>query len=557
MRFSRNKVTNQIATMRVEAEKRDAMRRAAGEGIRYLEEEMIPDKATLLLLPEDVARRAGVAVVGKSEKDLIVVALTTKGDKTKEAIESLKKQGFKSKVFITTKSTLDDMWNRYGQAKSEKGSREEISSKVKIDSGTIDEVRREIKSREDATTFFEKINEKTPTSTLLGYILGGALALRASDIHMEHTSKEESLLRFRIDGTLRDITKFSEKHTRLLVSRVKLLAGLKLNVKNAPQDGRFTIENPDGDMETRASVVPAEFGEAIVMRVLDPRVIAMELKDLGLRKDDEEIIGRELSRPNGMILVTGPTGSGKTTSLYAFLKKLQSPEIKIITIEDPIEYHIKGIEQTQANESSNYTFALGLRSILRQDPDVILVGEIRDEETAAVSVDAALTGHLVLSTLHTNNASGAIPRLIDLGIKPQTIGPAISLVMAQRLVRRLCVNCRRKMDIDEELKKKIDKFMKGLPKKVSHENMEPELYESKECSGCEDGFMGRIAITELLEISDVMDELIRKNATERDIENMAIGKQGMVLMQKDGILKALHGVTTLSEVERVTGPLEW
>ena len=556
MRFSRNQATSQIEELREAAELRDAIRRSKDEGVPCFKERISPTQEALTVIPEEVAKGAGVAIVAKDDKDIVLVAESTKSKKAAEIISELKKNGYNLKIFITTKTELSRLWERYSQAETAE-KRTEVSEKVEIEKEVAEEIRNKLKTRDEAVGFFKNIQGEVPTSTLLGYILGAALALRASDIHIEQTKEKNSLIRIRIDGELRDITNFSERQTELLVNRIKLLSGLKLNIRDAAQDGRFTIENEAGVIEVRASVVPAEFGEAVVMRVLDPSIIGLELEDLGLRKDDEELIGQELKRPNGMILVTGPTGSGKTTTLYAFLKKLQSRKIKIITIEDPIEYHVEGIEQTQTDTKNNYTFASGLRSILRQDPDVILIGEIRDTETAGVSVDAALTGHLVLSTLHTNDAAGAIPRLVDLEVRPSAIGPAVALIIAQRLVRKLCPKCGRKKEISGELIDKIGKFKAGLPKKVPREIMEKGLYEAHGCLECEEGFMGRIAIMEIIKITDEMDSLIRKKATERDIKKEAAEKQGMVLMQEDGIIKALQGITTLEEVEKVTGPIEW
>jgi len=558
MRFSRNSVSDQLAVLRGQAEKRDAMRRAGKEHLPYLDVENSPNRDPLAIIPEGEAKLAKAAVISRSENRLIVVVYSMTNRKTREVVESLKKQGFLPEVSITTQSVLDAIWARYDRQKEEESKkRKQISSKVELEKERLEEIRSKINSTEDAIEFLGKLGDDVQTSTLLGYILGAALALKVSDIHIEHVTKKEATLRFRIDGALKDITRFKERQTRLLISRVKLLAGLKLNIRDAPQDGRFTIEEQKGDIEVRSSIVPAEFGEAIVMRVLDPSIIGLELANLGLREDDEKIVSRELKRPNGMILVTGPTGSGKTTTLYAFLKKVNSSEIKVITIEDPVEYHLKGIEQTQTDKESGYTFASGLRSILRQDPDVILVGEIRDAETASVSINAALTGHLVFSTLHTNNAAGAIPRLIDLGIKQSTIGPALIVVIAQRLARRLCGECKKEVKISEEMNSKINNFIKGLPEKVSRDNIEMQLYEAVGCDECESGFSGRIAIIELLEIGDVVDTLIREKATERDIQETAIKELGMVLMQQDGVIKALGGITSIEEIERVTGPIEW
>jgi len=558
MKFSRNSVSDQLAILREQAEKRDAMRRAGRENLPYLDVGNPPNRNSLMIIPEGKAKLAGAAVISKDDKKLVVAVYSMTNRKTQEVIKSLKKQGFVPEISITTQSALDIIWSRYDKQKEEESKkRKRISSSVELEKERLEEIRSKINNIEDAINFLKELEDDVQTSVLLGYILGVALALKVSDVHIEYVTKKEAILRFRIDGTLKDIVRLKERQTRLLVSRVKLLANLKLNIKDAPQDGRFTIEGEEGNIEVRSSMVPAEFGEAIVMRVLDPSIIGLELANLGLRKDEEEIISRELKRPNGMILVTGPTGSGKTTTLYAFLRKVNSSEIKVITIEDPIEYHLDGIEQTQTDRESNYTFATGLRSILRQDPDVILVGEIRDSETAKVSINAALTGHLVFSTLHTNNAAGAIPRLIDLGIKQSTIGPALILVIAQRLARRLCGGCKKEIKISDDMRSKIDNFTKRLPKKISRDSIGTQLYKAVGCEGCVSGFSGRIAITELLEIGDVVDTLIREKATERDIQETAIKELGMVLMQQDGIIKALGGITSIGEIERVTGPIEW
>lgn len=393
------------------------------------------------------------------------------------------------------------------------------------------------------------------TSDFFAVILAAGLSVSASDIHLE-SSKEDFLLRFRMDGLLHDVYRFPTALYGKVLSRVKLLAGLKINITNTPQDGRFTVKLDNADIEVRVSTLPSEFGEAVVMRILNPKEINLSLLDLGLRADNEDILNREIKKPNGMILVTGPTGSGKTTTLYACLRAVANPELKIITIEDPIEYHLKGIEQTQADIESGYTFAAGLRSILRQDPDVILVGEIRDEETAEIAIHASLTGHLVFSTLHTNTAIGAVPRLIDVGIKPSVIGPALSLVIAQRLVRRLCENCRREVAASEELSLKIKKLVSKLPKTVKTYSVLPKMYESVGCDKCHDGFRGRVGLFEFLKLDDDFEALINKDATEAAIRKLA-SEKGFVTMQIDGILKAIAGQTTLEEVEKATGPLEW
>jgi len=437
-------------------------------------------------------------------------------------------------------------------------SKHEIVSSIEIRKEDLDSLRTKIKSWPDAEAVFSSFadaSSASSTSDFFAVILAAGLAMDASDIHLE-SAKQDFLLRFRVDGLLHDVSRFPGSFYSKILSRIKLLSGLKINIINTPQDGRFTIKIENSEIEVRVSTLPSEFGEAVVMRILNPKEIGLTLADLGLRSDNADILSREIKKPNGMILVTGPTGSGKTTTLYACLKAVANPELKIITIEDPIEYHLSGIEQTQADVESGYTFASGLRSILRQDPDVILVGEIRDGETAEIAIHASLTGHLVFSTLHTNSAIGAVPRLIDAGIKPSVIGPALTLVIAQRLLRRLCPNCRREVAISPEISSKIEKLMSAMPKAVNPYITAPKIYESVGCDKCHDGYLGRVGLFEFLKLDDDFEALINKDATEAAIRKLAFEK-GFVNMQIDGILKALAGITTLQEVEKATGPLEW
>lgn len=363
---------------------------------------------------------------------------------------------------------------------------------------------------------FKKAIEKNldkKTSELMEVILAGGIALEASDIHIE-PEKGQGKIRVRIDGVLFDVLSVNTDIYNNLSSRIKLLSKLLLNVSNRPQDGRFSILMGKEEIEIRTSSVPAEFGESLVLRILNPKR-AVSMKDLGLSKDIEEILKKEIKKPNGMILCAGPTGAGKTTTLYAFLKEIAHPEIKAITIEDPIEYHIDGVSQTNVDEEKGYTFANGLKAIVRQDPDVILVGEIRDRETAGISMQAALTGHLVLSTVHANDASGAIARLIALGEKVENISPAINVIIGQQLVRRLCPKCK------------------------------------KGCSFCNfTGYKGRIGIFEVMQLDDEMKKYILTSPSAVDLKKKAV-KNGMILMKEDGLKKVKEGITTIEEIERV------
>ncbi|OGN06460.1 MAG: hypothetical protein A2669_01645 [Candidatus Yanofskybacteria bacterium RIFCSPHIGHO2_01_FULL_48_25b] len=388
---------------------------------------------------------------------------------------------------------------------------------------------------------------------LLEILLAGALKIGASDIHFEPT-RENTRLRYRLDGVLDDITAIDKNSYEKVVNRIKVLSRLKLNVDRSPQDGRFTIREGKADIEVRVSVLPSEFGETIVMRLLDPRTIHGKLEDLGMRPDFLELVKEHLKKPTGAIFTTGPTGSGKTTTLYAFVRYLNSPEEKIITIEDPIEYRIEGISQTQVDPSAGYAFADGLRSIVRQDPDIILVGEIRDTETAEIALNAALTGHLVLSTLHTNDAAGTIPRLIDLKVQPQIIAPAIRMAMAQRLVRRLCENCRVKRTAGSDEIQKIKSELEPVAAKFNLKNLEnPEIYEPKGCEKCSGkGYKGRTGVYEAFQITPEMEKLIMSNPPLSAVSELAV-QQGMITMKQDAYLKLLDGVTDFEEIERILG----
>ena len=404
---------------------------------------------------------------------------------------------------------------------------------------------------------FQKIIEGFLTKSateLLGIILAGAINLGASDVHIE-PEEERAKFRLRIDGMLQEVMTLDLKIYKSLLSRIKLLSELKLNISDRPQDGRFTILLEKTTIEIRTSILPAENGESIVLRLLNPKNL-IEIKDLGLRKDLVVIFEKEIKRPNGMIIVTGPTGSGKTTTLYAVLKRINQPEIKVITIEDPVEYHLEGLSQTQVDPAKGYTFANGLRSIMRQDPDVILVGEIRDLETAEIALQAALTGHLVFSTLHTNDAAGAVARLIDLGIRPISIAPAINMVVAQRLPRKVCKKCAKFVPPSPADLKKIKDGLKGVPKDILPRSISDPHLKIPEPKGCKDcnstGYRGRIGIYETFLVDDEMEKFVLTSPSIVAMRDLAI-KKGMVLMYQDGLMKVLEGITTVAEIERVAG----
>jgi type II secretory ATPase GspE/PulE/Tfp pilus assembly ATPase PilB-like protein len=552
-----NELQERLKQLHRDGEERAAQRLAGQLGLAYADLSKTPVALDAVrIVPEDAARSAQAAGIEIKSNRLALAAVNPALPATKKLIEDLTAKKYDVKVIVVSPVSLESAWHFYQFIKPEA---DVITGTVKITPErlealrlrltTLDAVRNEISSSD--------LKKISPVS-LIEIVLAGAMGMRASDIHTE-SGEKKAKIRFRIDGLLHDV--FDDLPIpayQSLISRVKLLSGMKLNVRDVAQDGRFTIALGEKEVEMRVSVIPAEFGETIVMRILDPSATTVNLVDLGLRPDSLKFVKKELARPNGLILNTGPTGSGKTTTLYAFLRTVNNPEIKIITLEDPIEYRIEGIEQTQVDEESGYTFAKGLRAIVRQDPDVILVGEVRDLETADIATQAALTGHLVLSTLHTNDAVGAVPRLINLGVKAVSIGPALSLIIAQRLVRVLCKDCKKKLEPDGALTARIKNFLNHLPASVDKTKYQAyDLYEATGCPSCNGlGYKGRIGIFEFLEGGPELERTILKEASELALREVA-QKQEMVTMQQDGILKVIIGITTLSEVESVTGEIEW
>ena len=420
----------------------------------------------------------------------------------------------------------------------------------------------DLKKFKDDLSNYKSLDKKIKEvniSDVVTLILASALKTEASDVHIE--AEEGGVkVRLRIDGVLQDAATIKKERWEKIVSRMKLLSRVKINVTDSPQDGRYTIFLDQEKIEVRTSFLPTNFGESVVMRLLSSASIALPFEDLGLMPQAHDTLKEEIKKPNGMILTTGPTGSGKTTSLYAILKKLNSEETKIVTLEDPIEYHLDGINQSQIDTSTGYTFAKGLRSILRQDPDIIMVGEIRDLDAAEISIQASLTGHLVLSTLHTNDASGVIPRLIDMGVKAYFLTPSINAIIGQRLVRKICPECKKEHQLEKEEQKKVEKILAVTSPKsgVDIPHKIPKIYKAgpgcESCNGV--GYKGRIGIFEIFTMADNIKHLASDNAPSFKILQQAI-ENGMVTMLQDGILKVLDGVTDLSEVYRVVGKTDY
>ncbi len=433
--------------------------------------------------------------------------------------------------------------------------------KVKVTKGveiSEEDLKRFEKEISDYKNLRNKINEVN-MSDVITLILATAIRTKSSDIHIE--AEEHGIaVRLRIDGILQEAAVIERDKWKKIISRLKLLAKVKINITDKPQDGRITIFLKDEKIEVRVSFLPTAYGESVVMRLLRSSAVALSFEELGLSSQAYKILEREIKKPNGLILTTGPTGSGKTTTLYAILNKLNQPGTKIVTLEDPIEYQLKGINQSQVDTSKDYTFAKGLRSILRQDPDIVMVGEIRDLETAEITVQASLTGHLVLSTLHTNDASGVIPRLIDMGVKPYFLTPSINAVIGQRLVRKLCDNCKVEHQLSEEEKETVNKILAVISPKsgIDIPTELPKIYKAGEgCEKCNGlSYSGRIGIYEIFTMQDNIKELAAEGAPDFKILQQAI-ENGMVTMLQDGVLKALKGITSLKEVYRVIGKFDY
>ncbi len=550
--YDEDKQNQKLIELRLREEESLVKLLAKEYDLPYIDLTMTPiDIDSLRLVHEDEARDSQIAVFNINGKNASIAILSPTSEKSKASLKKIEAKGFSVYPYMVSHQGLKKVWDRYKDlsfAEETKGGALDISS---------DEIGlfiASIKTTEDIKKETDSILDqkgKFRTSKILEVIVGGALATKASDIHIE-PEEEYVRTRFRLDGVLTEVTRFDHKIYSLLNSRLKLISGLKLNVKNSAQDGRFTIKVGDSDIEIRTSMLPGSYGESIVLRVLNPNAISVPLQDLGIHPRLLAILEREISRPNGMLLNTGPTGSGKTTTLYAFLKKVHSSDIKIITIENPIEYHLPGIVQTQTDVENGYTFEGGLRSALRQDPDIIMVGEIRDQETAEIAINAALTGHLVFSTLHTNDAAGTFPRLIDLGVNPKIISSALTVAMAQRLVRVLCKYCKSEVPLEGREKLLVEEITSKINDKSYLEGIQLKThFKAVGCEKCNSsGYKGRLGIYEAVLADKNVEKVIVSNPNAREISDAA-KPQNILSMREDGIIKILQGITCFEELERV------
>jgi len=495
----------------------------------------------LKVIPEEDARTGEIASIQRIGKMLQVGVRNPEKMETRRILEDLTRHGYTYNLFLVSHRSLERAWDSYKRVPKDGGI---VGGEIQVSEERVQSVLSSVQTMDNVKKFLDEIGNKT-ISDALEIIIGGALAVGASDVHIE-PQDELTRIRYRLDGVLNDLAFIQKILYKFLLSRIKLISGLKLNINNKGQDGRFTIKMQDTEIEVRTSTLPGSYGENIVLRILSDKAEEHSLETLGFSEKDRETLLKAIKRPFGMILSTGPTGSGKTTTLYTLMKRLNNPDVSIITIEDPIEYAVENIEQIQVNTRTNLTFANGLRSVLRQDPNIIMVGEIRDPETAGLAVNTALTGHLLFSTLHTTDSATSLPRLLDLGVEPYLIASTVNVVIGQRLVRRICPKCGEKHQLTDIEKKSLDETLPNTKLTAGQSFM-----RGTGCDHCNgSGYHGRIGINEILVVDDAIREAFLRKASASEIRKLAM-KNGMTPMIVDGVNKAADGITTLEEILRV------
>ncbi|MDD9867728.1 MAG: GspE/PulE family protein [Candidatus Campbellbacteria bacterium] len=552
-KFQDNTKTDLLNSLKSKEEERFVSGLAKEYGIKYIApNEVYASPDVLPLITEDDARKAEVAAFKMRRRDLHLAVFSPKNPHLEAVLEKLKERGYSLSIYMASKSTLERMWRLYSDISTSIEVEEGVISISSEKSMSVSENVKDIHSLRDMVQKIINDTAKQNATNILDTLIAGGTALKSSDIHIE-PSEDNVRIRYRIDGILVDLLNINHSIFQRLASRIKLIGGMKLNINSGAQDGRFSIRLDGVDMEVRISTIPGPSGEAIVMRLLDPRGLTQNIDNLGFEDGVLKIVREEINRPNGIIITTGPTGSGKTTTLYSFLKEVHNPNIKIITLEDPIEYHLDGIVQTQI-KGDKYTFASGLRAILRQDPDVIMVGEIRDLEVAKTAINASLTGHLVFSTLHTNSASGAFSRLIDIGIDRKLISASVNLIIAQRLVRRLKKENAVVDSISEEDKTTIRKIFEDAPQSIKDRVGEIDfstfMKPRDDLKDSSDGYKGRLGIFETIFMDENIEKVLYDGGSTREISEAA-KKQGTPTIVQDAIMKVMEGLTSLSEIKRI------
>lgn len=508
---------------------------------------IIPE--TLALIDEQEAKDSKVVCFYTGENDVRIGAVNPLSSRTKKIFEEITaKLHSRGEIYVISEESMISALKLYAALPRAR----KFFLGVEITEEDFRKYQQKIHSLRELNDTIQKAS----LTDMLTIVIAGAITARASDIHIE-TEEKDIKVRYRIDGILQDVAAINKEIWPKIISRVKLLSKLKLNITERPQDGRFTIFLTHEKIDVRVSTLPTTYGESVVMRLLMSSAVGLAFESLGLRGQAYGKLLQEIQKPNGMILTTGPTGSGKTTTLYAIITKLNNPGTKIITIEEPVEYRIEGINQSQVDRFKGYDFSSGLRSILRQDPDIVMVGEIRDLETADIALNAALTGHLVLTTLHTNDASGTMPRLLAMGAKSFLLAPAMNAMIGQRLVRKICEHCRAEAKPDSKTLSRIQRILFSIKDftgyKADVKKVEQwKLYKGKGCDTCQGlGFKGRIGIFEIMTMNSEVENLIMSgHVSEYDMRRVS-EKHGMITMLQDGILKVLEGITSLDEVLRV------
>ncbi|MCC7522546.1 type II/IV secretion system protein [Candidatus Uhrbacteria bacterium] len=539
------KLEEALSSVKLQEKEQLAKEKAAELGLPHIVLRGFPiAPEALSLISRDVATTLHV-VAFLLQGDEVRLGTTSPGKDVDDLVAQIKKERHANvQIYLISDDSLELALKLYDKLPTPK----EIIYGYRINEADLEKYEKEISNFEDLQKKITQVN----TSDLITLMFGAALRIGTSDVHVE-AEEEDVKIRFRIDGLLRDAATLPKTAWKQMIGRLKLLAGVKINVDDVPQDGRITIYLTNEKIDIRVSFLPTAFGESVVMRILRPKAIALEFDALGIRGKALESLIAEIEKPNGMIITTGPTGSGKTTTLYAILKKLNTSTEKIITLEDPIEYKLQGINQSQIDHSKNYDFAKGLRSILRQDPDIVMVGEIRDAETAEIAIQAALTGHLVVSTIHTNSAAGAVPRFLSMGVKPFLLAPALNALIGQRLVRRLQPDMKVPAKLSAAKLKQVKSILSTISPasgvKVDLEKLEFFEPDPKKVTKENDGYKGRLGIYEIFTMTNEIEEIILSGGdiSEYKIQEIAV-KNGMITMAQDGLLKALDGLTSVDEV---------
>ena len=565
------KLDQKIRDIDIKEKERVVEEKAALTGFSYISLKGFPIQSEAIsVIPEDKSKEAKTICFYRADNEIRFGIVDVNNQKSRDIRADLKTKypDLRQVEYMISNHSFEHAHKLYASVPKIK--------KVTVDLEITEE---DLNRYEEELSSFRELDEKlkkVSLSDMITIMLAGAIQSRSSDIHIE-AEKNDIKIRYRIDGMLQVVAKLDNELWPKLISRIKSMSGMKLNITDIPQDGRISIQLSDDIIDVRVSTLPSAYGESVVMRLLVSSLVGLGFNQLGIRGKAYEDLKKEVERPNGMIMTTGPTSSGKTTTLYAILNKLNSPETKIITLENPIEYKLDGVVQSQIKSAEksegedlkdalkegltggggggrSYTFAQGLRSILRQDPDVIMVGEIRDLETAEISIQSALTGHLVISTIHTNDATGAIPRFLSMGVKPFLLAPALNAIVGQRLVRKICQECKEETKLDEPTLNRVKEILSEIPEN-SGERVDPnslKFYRGRGCEKCNNiGLKGRLGIFEIFTMNQEIEEIILSGkVSEYQMKEVAT-KYGMVTMVQDGLLKAKDGITSVDEVFRV------